>query len=538
MLAPGVPALPLLTSLDVTDIAVSEALITLTAAVASTLASCPSCTQPASRVHSRYTRTLKDLPWSGIPVQLQLIVRRFFCQMEGCSRVTFAEQVPGLTQRSAQRTTALKDELRTLGLVLGGNAGARLGHALGMNGSADTVLRQVHAAALPKPPAPRVVGIDEWAVRKGHRYGSILVDLERRQPVDLLPEHTSEAITAWLTNNPEVEIITRDRAQLYEAALAAGAPQAVQVADRWHLTQNLGTALQEMLARHTRDLRETARQLTLERAPASSSPAQAPLPPPYEPGHIVGPPELRQFQFAEAKRLRAAGWSYRRIAGHLQLDRRTVVNYIHAEQLPRRVLPQAMSSVTPYLDAVRQRWENGQHDGVQMLKALQALGYRGSLASVYRALKRFRSGDGRRETRSTAGERVAVRSPRQAMWLLIRRDEQLSEDDRAYREALCARSEEIAQARSLAGRFLLLVRGRDSEALESWLQDAEHSTIKELCSFARGLRRDAAAVRAALTTRWSNGQTEGQINRLKMIKRTMYGRASIPLLKQRVLHSG
>ena len=131
-----------------------------------------------------------------------------------------------------------------------------------------------------------------------------------------------------------------------------------------------------------------------------------------------------------------------------------------------------------------------------------------------------------------------MQSPRQAMWLLIRRDEPLSEDDRAYREALCARSEEIAQARSLAGRFLLLVRGRDSEALESWLQDAEHSTIKELCSFARGLRRDAAAVRAALTTRWSNGQTEGQINRLKLIKRTMDGRASIALLKQRVLHSG
>lgn len=537
MPALGVPALPLLAGLDVTDIVVSEALITLTATVASTSAPCPSCTQPANRVHSCYTRTLKDMPWSGIPVQLHLVVRRFVCQTEGCSRKTFAEQVAGLTQRSAQRTTALNGALRILGLALGGNAGARLGHALGMCGSADTILRQVHATSLPKPPSPRVVGIDEWAIRKGQRYASILVDLERRQPIDLLPEHTPAAITAWFTNHPEVEIIARDRAQVYEAALAAGAPQAKHVADRWHVTQNLGTALQGLLARHTSDLRETARQLTLQQAPAAAA-AHAPLPAPEQPGHIVGPPELRQFQFTEAKRLHAAGWSYRRIAGHLQIHRRTVVHYIHADQLPRRVLPQATSRVAPYLDTVRERWERGQRDGAQMLKALQDQGYRGSLASVYRALKRFRCGDDQREGHSTVGERVPVRSPRQAMWLLIRHDETMSDHDRAYRDALCAQSEEITQARSLASRLLTLVRGRDHAALEPWLQDAERSTIKELCSFAKGLRRDAAAIQAALTTDWSNGQTEGQINRLKMIKRTMYGRASIALLKQRVLHSG
>ena len=292
-----------------------------------------------------------------------------------------------------------------------------------------------------------------------------------------------------------------------------------------------------MLARHTKELRETARQLTIQHASAAPPPPHTPLPLPDQPGHIVGPPELRQFQFAEAKRLHAAGWSYRRIAAHLQFHRRTVVNYIHAKQLPRRVLPQATSRVTPYLGVVRERWENGKRDGIQMLKALQDLGYRGSQASVYRALKSLRNGDGRREASDTVVDRVAVRSPRQAMWLLIRRNETLSEDDQAYRNALCAQSEEIAQGRSLAVRFLTLVRERDSEALEPWLQDAERSTIKELCSFARGLRRDAAAVRAALTTNWSNGQTEGQINRLKMIKRTMYGRASIALLKQRVLHA-
>lgn len=212
MPAPGVPALPLLANLTVNQIAVTDTLITLTATVAAPSAPCPDCGQTTTRVHSRYTRTLKDLPWSGIPLQLQLVVRRFFCSTPSCARVTFAEQVPGLTQRSAQRTSALKASLTTLGLVLGGRAGARLGRALGLNGSADTILRQVHAARVPEMPSPWVVGIDEWAVRKGHRYGSILVDLEHHRPVDLLPEHSAEAITNWFSEHPTVEIIARDGA--------------------------------------------------------------------------------------------------------------------------------------------------------------------------------------------------------------------------------------------------------------------------------------------------------------------------------------
>jgi hypothetical protein len=186
-------------------------------------------------------------------------------------------------------------------------------------------------------------------------------------------------------------------ASIYAEALAKGAPQAQQVADRFHLTQNVGSALQDLLARHTRALREVAHQLTAERMPPAAVPAPvdqlAPLEPP---GHIVGPIEVRQHQFAEAKRLRAEGWSYRRIAQELQLNRRTVLRYVQAEQLPRRVLPQSTSSVTPYLGYLRERWAAGCQQGTQLLAELQARGYRGSLSSIYRALKAFRTGDGRR----------------------------------------------------------------------------------------------------------------------------------------------
>lgn len=536
MTSVSVPALPGLAGLHIENLVTSETSLSVVASVATSTAVCPDCAQPSARIHSIYARHPRDLPWGGVPVQLILHVRRFFCDMPTCARSTFVEQVAELTRPYAQRTVALNSALQTLGLALGGQAGARLGAKLGILGSPATILRRVQSS--PPDPAitPRVVGIDDWAVRKGRRYGSIIVDLEQHRPIALLPEHATAPIAAWFAAHPSVEVIARDRASIYTEALATGAPQAQQVADRWHLTQNLGTTLQELLGRHSGALREVARQLTAQRTLPSSEPSSPEQIPAMEaPGHIVGPVELRQHQFAEAKRLHAAGWSYRRIAEELHLNRRTVVRYVQAEQLPRRVLPQSTSSVTPYLAYVRECWAAGCRQGTQLLAELQARGYRGSLSSIYRALKAFRTGDGRRLPSGAEVERVAMRSPRQAMWLLVSEEQELSDEDIAYRRALCAHDTRIAQAAALAQRFVAMVRQRQADVLDSWMADAEASGIKELQNFAQSLRRDEEAVKAALTTEWSNGQTEGQVNRLKMIKRTMYGRAGFGLLRNRVL---
>jgi transposase len=532
------PALPAFAGLHLDSLVTTDTAIIITATVAAANAVCPSCSQSSTRIHSTYLRHPRDLPWGGRPVQLLLHVRRFFCDTPSCPRITFAEQVTGLTRPYAQRTLGLNAALQTLGLALGGEAGAVIGGKLGMLGSADTILRQVHALTPEPQPPPRVVGIDDWAIRKGQRYGSILVDLERHRPIDLLPEHASGPIATWFENHPTIEVVARDRASIYAEALAKGAPHAQQVADRWHLTQNVGSALQDLLARHTSALREVARQLTAERMPpAAVSVAPAQLPPLQPPGHIVGPIELRQHQFAEAKRLRAEGWSYRRIAEELQLNRRTVVRYVQAEQLPRRVLPQSTSSVTPYLGYLRERWAAGCQQGTQLLAELQARGYHGSLSSIYRALKAFRTGDGRRLQDGAAVERVAIRSPRQAMWLLVREEQDLTDEDVAYQRALCAHNATIDQAVALGKRFLVMVREQQVDALDGWLADAEASGIKELRNLAKSLRRDYPAVQMALSSEWSNGQTEGQVNRLKLIKRTMYGRASFDLLRNRVLYA-
>ncbi len=531
------PLLPAFAGLKLHATTTTESVLTITASLAAATAQCPDCGAESIRVHSTYDRHPRDLPWCGVPVRFILHIRRFFCAAKSCSRITFAEQHPVFLHPFAQRTIALNTALQKLGVALGGEAGARLGINLGMHASPATIVRRVRAMPLPIIPAPRVIGIDDWAIRKGKRYGTIIVDLERHCPIAILPEYTPAAITAWLTDHPTIKIIARDRASIYTEALAKGAPQAEQVADRWHLCQNLGTALQSLLAKHTKTLRNVAKELTDAKHPPTTlpePPMELPEPPPI--GHTVGPEALRQYQFDEAKRLRAAGWSFLQIAKELQINRRTARTYATAASLPRRILPQATSSVTPYLPALRAFWRDGYHEGTQLWQKLKTHGYQGSLSSIYRALKTMRVPDSP-HIEPIAVERVAMRSPRQAMWLLIRADADLTDEEKAYRDTLFCHEPRIREAATLGVRFQQLIRERQADQFDMWLKDAEASGIPELRNFARSLRGDYKPVKAALSSIWSNGQTEGSVNRLKLIKRTMYGRAGFALLQRRVLYA-
>jgi transposase len=498
---------------------------------------CPDCNQSSSRVHSYYTREPRDLPSSGRKVRLVLSVRRFRCPNVGCKRQTFAERISQVTPVHGQRTIRLTLTLQAIALEMSAETGKRVTHALKMTVSGDTLLRILRRSIIDPLPTPRVLGVDDWAMKKGHRYGTILVDLEHHQVVDVLPDREADTLTTWLQVHPGIEIICRDRASDYAKAATAGAPQAIQIADRWHLLKNLGEALQRMLSSQTKVLRLAAKQVEgTSGAPTIMTLPSAepdPLPALAEPVRSESVAR-RQLLFDEVKQLAVQGYSKRAIAQQLHIHRATVDHYLRVEQLPHRQPPRQVSKAAPCQAYVLKRIEEDGCSIHRVWQELQSQGFSGSYASVTRLVQRFRPGDARRFRRTQIAPPRPL-SPRQAMWLLVRNPEQLTPDQVRYREILCGLSPDIAVAYDLAQRFVAIFKQHQVEELDNWLQDAQHATVPALRHFALSLCRDYAAVRASLTFDWSSGQVEGQVNRLKVIKRIMYGRANLDLLRLRVL---
>ena len=523
-------------------IATDDQTILLTMTSTQPTAACPVCADSSAHIHSRYQRTVRDLPWAGHAVRVQLAVRRFFCPNPTCKRKIFVERLGAAIRAFARRTERLATQLGQLVFRLSAEAGARLGEQLGMPVSAATLLRLQRQHALPPPPEPQIIGVDDWALRKGRTYGALIVDLERHQPIDVLPDTKAETFAAWLQAHPAISVISRDRAGNFAEGARTGAPQAIQVADRWHLFGNLGDAMQRLLARHPAALRAAARAQAEHQSadcPAPETPPVLAEPVADAPVAPAAPPPLteREQRFQEVLRLHAQGWNYSRIARQLHLNIRTIKRYVLSRELPKRGAPmiQLVSTVTPYLAYLERRWQAGCQNKTQLWQEIQAQGYQGSRSSVYRALKRFQPEHGQRiVTQATRANRYAL-SPRQGMWLLVRAEADLTERERAARVVLEAASADITAGTSLAQRFQDVLRQRDIDALEPWLHDAATSGIAEFKHFAASLRRDVAAVRAALSLPWSNGQLEAQVNRLKVIKRVGYGRAKFDLLRRRVL---
>lgn len=396
--------LPDLPGCCIEQVSSTEEMIVITARATASGACCPDCQQHSARVHSYYRRSPMALPSSGRPVRLLIEVRRFRCATPTCQRKTFAEPLPLLVSPHAQRTRSVQDLLRVIGEVVGGEAGARLSQRLAMACSPDTLLRLVRRASLPASPLVRVVGVDEWAWRKRRSYGTILVDLERKVPVDLLADASAESFAAWLRAHPTVEIISRDRGTTYADGATRGAPQALQIADRWHLLHNLGEALEKVLARHHADLK---RAFHMEEEPKTSEPASQELI-----AQTAAASQTEQVQqarrerrlatFAKVHELYAQGWSFASIARMLGINKKTVRKFAESEQFPEsRPRSDRGRKLAPYVPYLQAQWAAGEHNIAHLSQAIRTQGYRGSETSVraYLTLLREEIGPQRRPRR-------------------------------------------------------------------------------------------------------------------------------------------
>lgn len=464
------------------------------------------------------------------------------------------ERLPGLVAPRAQRTDRLATAQGRVGVAMGGNAGARMLQQIGMPTSADTVLRLVRRLPLPRRPAPRVLGVDDWARRKGQTYGTILVDLERHRVVDLLPDRSASTLADWLRRHRGIRAVARDRSTEYARGIRLGAPRAVQVADRWHLLLNLRQMAERWLAAVHGRLRRLPPILGRPDGATRRTGAF-----PRSPGELAVSTESRarwKALYDEVRRRIAAGEPLLTISRRMGLARGTVRKFADAESFPERAVRSPGPSILDaHIDYLEARLAAGCENAMALWRELRQRGFRGTAKQVHRWLgprrtersKHTPHGGGGAPSPAPSPEHnkaPVLPSPKQLAWYLTRPRERLTEEE----GAAVARLEQDAEAASVAGlvrRLADLLRacsvstttrcGAPITTLERWLTDARKSGVAAVTTFAAGLQQDGAAVKAALTIPWSSGQTEGQVGKLKMLKRQTFGRSSFDLLRRRVL---
>lgn len=521
--------LPHLSAFRITAGVVADNRLTLDIVPKQRSAICPLCRRRTRRIHSRYVRSVHDLPCCGVPVLLRLHARRFVCRNRRCARRIFCERVPTLVPARRRRAERLTHALTEIGFAAGGEGGSRLAGALSMTASPAHLLRLLRQTSSPVQEPVRVLGVDDWAKRKGKSYGTILVDLERHRPIDLLPDRTSDALADWLRGHVGVEILSRDRGKDYAEGGRQGAPNEVQVADRWHLFKNLGDVLERVMTREHRRLRDAAAHIEETR----------PLDPPPEHELTRAEREKRDRRARRVERyetvqeLKAKGLAISAIARATGLTWITAKKLASAPSFPERTVRRpGPVSVIPYDAYLRERWEAGNRNAEQLWRELREMGYQGSDQTVRRYIASWRWTDPPLPTGTSAFQPY---SPRHVAWLFMQQRNTLSNEETTYLEHLRTDGQ-VAGLYDLVQTFCRMVRDRDVACLDDWLGAVSTSSFRDLCGFALHLKQDYEAVRAALSLPWSNGQTEGQITRLKLLKRQMYGRANLDLLQRRFLH--
>jgi transposase len=538
--------LPDAPGLQLVRLEADEQFLLVVVAMTSPEALCPLCQCRSESIHSRYRRVVADLPWAGWGVRLELHVRRFFCQNQACTRRIFTERLPGVVAPSARCTTRLTDLLTLIGFALGGEAGNRLVERMGLVTTPETLLRLIRIQKERQVPTPRVLGVDDFSFCRRRSYGAILIDLERRVPIDLLPDREAETLKKWLLAHPGVEIISRDRGGAFAEGASQGAPEAQQVADRWHLLSNLSEALKTFFAG-----KQTQLKALVQKPAETFSEEETKELPPYSRGKTNRKIKMhdahhqeRVERYHKVHEMRAQGAELTLIAHQVGISRTTVNKYLNMEHPPARKTGKRSGSVIdPYKEYLVKRWNDGVRNAQQVYRELKEMGYTGSDQPIQRYFVQFRRGkDHRKFKQVDPAQETPVKAPPKrpptasqvAHWITFKEEQRL-EWQKKYLTQLCEGDQEIREANELILEFTTMLRERKGERFDAWLEKVEQQGISELRSFAQSLKKDYDAVKAGLTVEWSQGQVEGQVHRLKLIKRQMYGRGSFKILRKRVL---
>ena len=507
-------------------------------------AACPLCHQLSERVHSRYGRTVADVPCGGRRVILRLSVRKFVCTIASCSRQIFTERLPDFVESYARMTNRLVAALQAIGLATGGEMGARLVDKMGIATTPQTVLCQVMKLPIDPHPTVRVLGLDDFAWKKGRRYGTLLVDLEARKIIDLLPDRACATVAKWLSKHPEIEIISRDRGTDYAAAAREAAPQARQIADRFHLVRNLADVLQPLLARCRTDHQRTDAPLSSEEECPPTDPPSLPHPDAWR-QHASNQVERRykanqderDARYQRLAALRSQGLTMKTIGQCVGMSERSVRSWLKQGGAPiHRRRKKRASLFDPYAAFVLEQWQAGVQTNERIYEAIRARGFRGSLSIVRKFLQTLRE-DRRPIPHLEPPDPFAQCGGRHAVWLFIRKSQDLTTEEQTALASLRQASPLVETIYELVQDFLTMIRKRQGERLDTWLQAVQNSQIPELQRFAQGLVKDKEAVVAGLTEIYSNGPVEAQVHKLKLVKRQAFGRAKLPLLRQRLLHT-
>jgi transposase len=548
------PFLPLPEGLLIDHVEQTASELSVTVISTRVEAVCPSCGHASEHVHSQYQRTVHDLPSGGHPVVLRLCVRKFFCLHLCCPRRVFAERIPDLVRPWARISNRLLEALKAIGLSASAEVSERLTPRLGMPVKAPTLLRYIRTIQDPPETEVSILGIDDFALRRGYKYGTILINLQTGKPLDLLLDRTADVVKPWLVRHPEIQVVSRDRANGFAEAVRQVLPHATQVADRYHLIHNLRAHLQQFLD-HKRSCLPAVEETPVDEQAASPA-RHPPVVPEADLSNLITVERKKVISrnkrlswYEEVMALHRAGQSQRAIARHLRLSRNTVQRYICSPGFPERapgsgLRPKGTSKLDPYLPYLRVHWDAGLHTCSRLFALVKACGYTGCESLLRRRLSAWRAElPKQRWTGNPPKPRLFPQarqrrlSSRAASFLMIVPPEQLTAKQKHQLEYLCQASSDLFIAYQVSQDFVTLLKERQAQTLSEWLTCAKACRVAELARFANGISRDFAAVYAACSRPESNGSTEGHVNRLKFLKRQMFGRAHLDLLRIKVLHA-